>query len=180
MPESARWYVIHVAAGSENKVAAELHAQMEKKGLLADDLEILVPKKMISMMQKGVRVQAEDRLLPGYVLIHMDCSLEALHVIRRVPRVIGMLGANAQGFPRALLPEEVDQFMDRLDTVKQAPQQNLSFEIGETVKLKEGPFASLDGVVYEVDQQRSRLKIFVPLFGRNTPVELDFSQVEKT
>jgi transcriptional antiterminator NusG len=175
----AEWYIIHVAAGSENKVALELKAQFEKNNL-ADSLEnVLVPKKMVLATRRGVKVQAEDRILPGYVLVQMDCTLDALHVIRRVPRVIGMLGADAKGMPRSLSEFEVKQLLDQIENVEQATRQSFVFEPGEMVKVSEGLFSSMEGVVEEVDNNRMRLKVSISIFGRPTPVDLEFSQVEK-
>jgi transcriptional antiterminator NusG len=175
----AEWYIIHVAAGSENKVAVELEAQFEKNNL-ADSLEnVLVPKKMVLATRRGVKIQVEDRILPGYVLVQMDCTLDALHIIRRVPRVIGMLGADAKGMPRPLSEFEVSQLLDQIENVEQATRQSFVFEPGEMVKVSEGLFTSMEGVVEEVDSNRMRLKVSISIFGRPTLVDLEFSQVEK-
>jgi len=175
----AEWYIIHVAAGSENKVASELDAQFEKHGLSDLLQEVLVPKKMVLATRRGAKVQAEDRILPGYVLVHMNCTLEALHIIRRIPRVIGMLGADAKGMPRPLSEFEVKQLLDQIQNVEQATRQSFVFEPGEMVKVSEGLFSSMEGVVEEVDTNRMRLKVSISIFGRPTPVDLEFSQVEK-
>jgi transcription termination/antitermination protein NusG len=174
-----KWYVIHVAATSENKVALELRAQLEKAGLSAAVQSILVPKKQTLVMRRGLKVQAEDRILPGYVLIQMICSPEILHVIRRVPRVAGMLGSNAAGVPRPLSEHDVSRFLEQVDRIVDEAKSNLSFEPGEMVKVSDGLFSSMEGIVEEVDLQRSRVKVSIAILGRSTPVDLEFSQVEK-
>lgn len=174
-----RWYIVHVAAGSENRVSTELRAQFAKAGLADQVQDILVPKKHTTTLRNGVKVQLEDRILPGYVLMHMVCSPEVVHVILRVPRVIGMLGSDASGMPRALADFEVAKFLEQVDRIAVAAQSQSSFEPGEMVKVSEGLFASMEGVVEEVDLHRSRLKVSIAILGRSTPVDLEFTQVEK-
>lgn len=174
------WYVVHVAAGSENRIAEELKAQMSKAGLAEMLEEVLVPKKQDVTLKRGAKVLVEDRILPGYVLVRMRCLPETLHVIRRVPRVIGMLGTNSSGIPRSLNENEVKLLLDQLTRLKESVKDSITFEAGEVVKICEGLFSSMEGVVEEVDMQRLRLKVSISILGRSTPVELEFFQVEKS
>ena len=175
----AEWYVVHVSAGSENKVSSELKARFQKSNLGEALHEVLVPQKKALMTRRGAKVEVEDRLLPGYILLCMQCTLEALHIIRRIPKVIGMLGANVKGMPQPLSEFEVKQLLDHIQNAEQTTHQNFLFEPGEMVKVSEGLFSSMEGVVEEVDSHRMRLKVSISIFGRPTPVDLEFSQVEK-
>ena len=174
-----QWYIVHVTAGSENRIASEMRAQFEKEGHGDKIQEILVPKKYVSTIRSGVKVQVEDRILPGYVLVHMVCSPETLHIVRRVPRVIGMLGSDIMGIPRALADHEVTKFLEQVDRIAVTAQNHFSFEPGELVKVSDGLFSSMEGIVEEVDIHRSRLKVSIAILGRSTPVDLEFTQVEK-
>lgn len=179
MTHSCQWYIIHAVAGSENKVASELTAQFEKNGLSSLLQDVLVPKKSFTTVRRNQKVEAEERILPGYIFINMACTLEALHTIRRIPRVIGMLGSDAKGVPQPLSEMEVRRLIDHVETMKDSSSHHLTFERGEIVKVSEGLFSSMEGIVEEVDCEKSRLKISISIFGRPTPVELEFSQVEK-
>lgn len=174
-----KWYIIHASAGSENRVATELKAQFAKSGLdhLVED--ILVPKKPAVAVRRGVKVEVEDRILPGYVLIQMECTPETLHVIRHTPRVIGLLGAGSDGIPKPLSEAEVSHLLSQLETIGKTTQGHDYFSVGETVKVSEGLFSSMEGIVEEVDTNRMRLKVSISILGRPTPVDLEFSQVEK-
>lgn len=178
VPEQ-HWYIIHVAAGHENRVASELQAQCEKARLTSLMTEIRVPKRQTTVIKRGVKVQVEDRILPGYILVKMVCVPETLHIIRRIPKVIGMLGSDASGIPRILAESEVERFLEQLNRMADSSRMQLSFEPGEVVKVSEGLFSSMEGVVEEVDMERSRLKVSIAILGRSTPVDLEFSQVEK-
>lgn len=174
-----RWYVIHVAAGSENKVKSEIHAQCEKKNVSSYVKEILIPKKKVFAIRRGVKAQVEDRVCPGYVFISMHCTAELLQIIRQVPRVMDMLGSNAKGLPKAISEQELNQLLECIDSTSQINESQLYFEAGERVKVCDGLFNSMEGIVDEVDTDRARLKVSIPIFGRSTPVDLSFSQVEK-
>ncbi len=174
------WYVIHVAAGGENRIAQELRAQLEKAGLSESFTDILIPKKQEMVVRKGAKVLMENRVLPGYILIRMRCSSEMLHIIRRVPRIIGMLGADGGGIPRALSEGEVKNLLDQVNRIEESSKGSMMFEKGEMVKISDGPFSSMEGIVEAVDLARLRLKVSIVIFGRGTPVELEFFQVEKT
>jgi transcriptional antiterminator NusG len=175
----ADWYIIHASAGSENRVATELRAQFDRAGLGHQLSEVLVPKKSVPAIRRGVKIQVDERILPGYVLVHMECTPETLHVIRRVPRVVGMLGADSHGIPRPLSQGEVSQFLAQLETIHQSTTAKVVFEPGELVRVSEGLFSSMEGVVEEIDMQRFRLKVSISILGRPTPIDLEFSQVEK-
>ena len=176
-----KWYVIHVAAGSENRVASDLSAQFSKAGI--EDLleDVLVLKKMVHATKRGNSVQQEERILPGYVLVRMISTPEGLNLIRRAPRVIGMLGADLRSDPKPLSDAEVENLLSQIDDSEGAAgcASNLSFEPGEILRVTDGLFSGLEGVVEEVDAVRMRLKVSISIFGRPTPVDLDFGHVEK-
>ena len=174
-----KWYVIHVAAGSENRVACDLSAQFVKNSI--GDLleEVLVLKKMVNITRRGNKVQEEERILPGYVLVRMISTPEALNTIRRAPRVIGMLGADLRSDPKPLSDAEVENLLNQIETMEGGNAQSISFEPGEVIRVTEGLFASMEGVVEEVDVARMRLKVSIPILGRPTPVDLDFTHIEK-
>lgn len=177
--DSGGWYIVHAVANNENRVATELRVQFEKNNLGHLLHEVVVPKKTSIGVRRGVKVEVEDRVLPGYVLVRMDCTLEGLYIIRSHPRVIGVLGADSKGVPSPLGEEEVRRLLDRVETIDQASRQDLRFEPGEHVKVSEGLFSSMEGVVEEIDAVKGRLKISISIFGRPTPVDLEFTQVEK-
>lgn len=174
-----KWYIIHASSGSENRVVSELRAQLDKSGLSDMVEEILVPKKSSVTVRRGVRVEVEDRVLPGYILIFMECTPEVLLIIRQTPRVIGMLGANADGMPKPLSEGEVSGLLGHLETISKSPLSQQTFCVGETVKISEGLFTSMEGIIEDIDTHRMRLKVSVSILGRPTPVDLEFAQVEK-
>lgn len=174
-----KWYVVHVAAGSENKVACDLSVQFAKNGIAELLQEVLVLKKMVNATRRGQKIQQEERILPGYVLVRAICSPEAVNVIRRSPRVIGMLGADSRSGPTALSDAEVENMMNQIDSEVVGASGDSSFEPGEVIRVVEGLFSSMEGVVDEVDVIRMRVKVSIPILGRPTPVELDFAHVEK-
>lgn len=174
----AQWYVIHVGAGSENRVSLELREQFDKAGLADSLQEVFVPKKQVSVVRRGTRVKAEDRIIPGYVFVRMVCTPETVHVVRRVPRVVGILGNDPEN-PRPLTEQEAKALMSQTTQISEAAQHAISFESGEIVKVCSGLFASMQGVVESVIPERERLRVSISILGRSTPVDLDFSQVEK-
>jgi transcriptional antiterminator NusG len=173
-----KWYVVHVAAGSENKVAADLSAQFAKSGISELLQEVLVLKKLVNATRRGQKIQQEERILPGYVLVRAICDPEAVNVIRRSPRVIGMLGGDSRSGPTALSDAEVENLLNQIDSEVGGVSMNCSFQPGEVIRVTEGLFASMEGVVDEVDAIRMRVKVSIPILGRPTPVELDFAHVE--
>jgi transcriptional antiterminator NusG len=172
-----RWYVIHVYSGFENKVAQSIREQAEKKGMADQIEEVLVPTEEVVEMRRGSKVNAERKFFPGYVLAKMDLTDETWHLIKNTAKVTGFLGA--KGRPQAISEAEANRIRRQVQEGIERPRPSITFEVGEQVKVSDGPFASFNGMVEEVDEERARLKVSVSIFGRATPVELDFSQVEK-
>lgn len=171
-----RWYVVHAYSGFEKKVAESIREQVEKKGLSAHFGEILVPVETVVDIQKGKKVQSERKFFPGYVLVQMDMTDETWHMIRNTPKVSGFLGGKK---PLAMTETEAQRIIQQMQEGVSSPKTAVVYETGEQVRVNEGPFASFVGTVEEVDLEHSRLKVLVSIFGRSTPVELEFTQVEK-
>jgi transcriptional antiterminator NusG len=173
-----RWYVIHAYSNFEKKVAESIREQAKQRGLsdLFDD--ILVPIEKVTEVRRGKKVDAERKFFPGYVLARMDMTDEAFHLIKNTPKVTGFLGADNK--PMAISDAEAARIMHQVQEGIERPKPSVSFEVGEQVRVSDGPFASFNGIVEEVDDARSRLKVAVSIFGRATPVELEFGQVEKS
>jgi transcriptional antiterminator NusG len=173
----ARWYIVHAYSNFEKKVAEEIKRTAAQKGLLDLFLEVLVPTENVLEVRRGQKVNAEHKFFPGYVLVKMHLTDEAYHLIKNTPKVTGFLGQ--QNKPMAVSQAEIDRIVSQVKEGVDRPKPAITFEIGEQVKVNDGPFASFNGVVEEVDSERSRLKVAVSIFGRATPVELDFAQVDK-
>lgn len=174
---AARWYVVNVYSGSEKKVAESLKEQAVLKKMEDKILDILVPTEEVVEIKKGARVNTERKFFPGYILVKMEMSDECWHVVKNTPRVSGFLGSRNK--PQPISDAEADRIIKQMEEGVERPQTVIDFEVGEQVRVNEGPFASFVGVVEEVDSEKSRLKVSVSIFGRYTPVELEFSQVEK-
>ena len=174
---TAQWYVIHVYSGFENKVAQSIREQSEQKGLGEDFEEILVPTEEVVRMQRGTKVSTDRKFFPGYVLIKMDLSDQSWHLVKDTPKVTGFVGAGAK--PTPLTTEEVDQVLHQVTVAAEKPKPRYTFDRGDQVRIHEGPFTSFNGIVDDVNIDRNTLKVMVTIFGRSTPVELDFLQVEK-
>ncbi len=172
-----RWYVIHVYSGFENKVAQSIREQADKKGMESLIEEVLVPTEEVVEMRRGAKVNAERKFFPGYVLVKMELTDETWHLIKNTAKVTGFLGA--RGRPGPISEAEANRIRRQVQEGIERPRPSVMFEVGEQVKVADGPFASFNGMVEEVDEERARLKVSVSIFGRATPVELDFSQVEK-
>ena len=172
-----RWYVVHAYSGFENKVAQSIREQAEKKGLAEEISQVMVPTEEVVEVRRGSKVQTERKFFPGYVLVKMDLTDEAYHLIKNTPKVTGFLGADNKPMP--ISDAEADRIIKQVSDFTERPRQAVSFEVGEQVRVSDGPFASFNGTVEEVDDSRSRLKVAVSIFGRATPVELEFAQVEK-
>ena len=172
-----RWYIVHAYSNFENKVADSIREQAKQRHL--DHLfdEVLVPKEKVVEVRRGRKVDAERKFFPGYVLVKMDLTDEAYHLIKNTPKVTGFLGADKKPMP--ISEAEALRILQQVQEGVDRPKPSISFEIGEQVRVADGPFTSFNGTVEEIDEDRSRLKVAVSIFGRATPVELDFAQVEK-
>jgi transcriptional antiterminator NusG len=174
---NAKWYIVHTYSNFEKKVSEEIKRQAVIQGL--NDLieEVMVPTEEVIEVRRGQKVNAERKFLPGYVLVRAKLTDECYHLIKNVAKVTGFLGQNNK--PMALRQSEVERILSQVHEGSERPKPSVMFEIGEQVRVADGPFTSFNGVVEEVDEDRSRLKVAVSIFGRATPVELEFTQVEK-
>jgi transcriptional antiterminator NusG len=174
-----RWYIVHAFSNFENKVAQSLKEQADQRGLAELFDEILVPSEEVAEVRKGRRVLVNRKLYPGYVLVNVDLTDEAYHLIKNTPKVTGFLGAD-KSKPVPISQAEADRIKGQVvEAGENAKRPMIIFEIGEQVKVADGPFASFNGTVEEVDDAKQRVKVAVSIFGRATPVELEYSQVEK-
>ncbi|HYU13761.1 MAG TPA: transcription termination/antitermination protein NusG [Stellaceae bacterium] len=174
---ASRWYVIHVYSGFEKKVATAIREQAEQKGLGDRFEEILVPTEEVVEVKRGAKVSSERKFFPGYVLIKMDLDDETWHLVKNTAKVTGFLGG--RGRPSPISEAEAARIMRQVQEGIERPKPSITFEVGEQVRVSDGPFTSFNGVVEEVDEEKSRIKVAVSIFGRATPVELEYSQVEK-
>ena len=172
-----RWYSVSVLSNFEKKVAESIRQSVVDKGLEDQIEEVLVPTEEVIEIRRGKKVTAERRFMPGYVLIRMEMSDEGYHLVNSTNRVTGFLGP--QGRPMPMRDAEVNQILNRVQEGEEAPRTLIHFEVGEKVKVTDGPFEDFDGMVEEVDDDNQRLKVTVSIFGRATPVELEYSQVAK-
>jgi transcriptional antiterminator NusG len=174
---TARWYVVNVYSGSEKKVAESIREQAVLKKMDDKILEVLVPTEKVVEVRKGTKVNAEHKFFPGYILIKMEMNDDTWHIVKDTPRVSGFLGSHNK--PQAITEKEVKRIMTQIEEGIERPTTEIYFEIGEQIRVTDGPFASFIGTVNEIDTERTRLKVSVSIFGRETPVELEFNQVEK-
>ena len=172
-----RWYSVSVLSNFEKKIAEQIRQSVADQGLEGEIDEVLVPTEEVIEVRRGKKVTAERRFMPGYVLVHMEMSDKGYHLINSINRVTGFLGP--QGHPMPMRDAEVNIILNRVQEGEDAPRTLISFEIGERVKVNDGPFEDFDGMVEDVDDDNQRLKVMVSIFGRETPVELEYTQVTK-
>lgn len=173
-----KWYIVHAYSNFEKKVAENLRDQARIQGMQDLFSEILVPTEDVVEIRRGRKINAERKYFPGYVLVKMELTDEAYHLVKNTPKVTGFLGSGARPLP--VSEKEVQRIVGAMEEGVERPKPTIRFDIGEMVKVTDGPFASFDGVVESVDEERSRLRVAVSIFGRATPVELEYDQVEKT
>lgn len=174
---SARWYVVNVHSGCEKKVAQSIREQAVIKKMEDRIFDVLIPTEEVVEVKKGSKVSSERKFFPGYILVKMVMSDEAWHLVKDNPNVSGFLGSRNKPYP--ITEAEVQRIMTQMQEGVERPREVVNFEIGEQVRVCDGPFASFVGLVEEVDTEKARVKVSVSIFGRSTPVELEYSQVEK-
>lgn len=176
---SKRWYVVHVYSGMEKSVQRTLVDRIARAGLENNFGQILVPSEEVVEVKGGKKSITERRIFPGYVLVEMDLTDETWHLVKSTSRVTGFLGGSGNR-PAPISEKEVEKIMSQMEEGVEKPRPKILFEVGEMVRVKEGPFADFNGNVEEVNYEKSKVRVSVTIFGRSTPVELDFAQVEKT
>jgi len=172
-----RWYVVHVYSGFEKKIASAIQEQAGQKGLADHFEEILVPAEEVVEVRRGQKVNSERKFFPGYVLVKMELTDDAWHLVKNTPKVTGFLGTKTR--PTPISEAEAERIMKQTQEGVEHPRPSVIFVIGEQVRVADGPFTSFNGTVEEVDEEKGRVKVSVSIFGRSTPVELEYGQVEK-
>ncbi len=174
----ARWYIVHAYSNFEQKVADAIKEQAERQGLQDQIVEVQVPTEEVVEIKRNTKRVRQQRHFPGYVLVKMDLTDDAYHLIKNTPKVTGFLGA--QNKPQPVSEKEIQRILGQVaEAGAVRPRALINYEIGERVRVSDGPFQSFEGLVSEVDEERGRLKVAVMIFGRETPVDLEYSQVEK-
>ena len=172
-----KWYIIHTYSGFERKVKESLESRVQAFGLQEKIGRVVIPTETVTQIRGGKKYTSEQMFYPGYVLVEMDLNDDVWHVVKATPRVTGFLGGGQH--PAPLSEEEVNQIVNRVSTGRDKPKLKVKFEKNESVRITEGPFANFNGMADEVNEDRETLKVMVTIFGRSTPVELEFGQVEK-
>jgi transcriptional antiterminator NusG len=173
----SRWYIIHAYSGFENKVRDSILSEAKRLGLTALVEEVEVPTEKVTEIRRGKKVTSDKKFFPGYVLAKLAMNDDVYHLVKNTPKVTGFLGSDNKPMP--ISEKEAQAILQQVQEGVEHPKPSVSFEVGENVRVSDGPFASFNGVVEEVDEERSRLKVEVSIFGRPTPVELEYGQVEK-
>ena len=171
------WYIVQTFSGFEQKIADTIKKAIETQKLEEKIEDVLVPMHQVTEVKRGKRIQRKKKYFPSYILVKMEMNKELYHMIKNIQKVTGFLGTT--GNPAPVSEKEIDKIMGRIKEGTLAPKTTISFDIGEQVKVCEGPFASFSGLVEEVDEEKSRLKVSVSIFGRPTPIDLEYNQVEK-
>ncbi len=174
-----RWYVVHTYSGFEQKAKAALEERIQSLGKQEDFSEILVPSESVVEMKKGVKKTTSRKFFPGYILVKMNLSEDTWHVVKNTPKVTGFVGSGGSK-PPSIPEEEVRRITKQIDEGTLRPKPKVEFEKGEQVRVTDGPFATFNGIVEDVNPEKGKLKVLVSIFGRSTPIELDFMQVEKS
>lgn len=174
-----RWYIVHAYSGFEKKVAQSIREQAAQKGISHLIEEVVVPVEEVVEIRRGKKVAAERKFFPGYVMVKMELNDETWHMVKNTPKVTGFLGGGGKGRPVPITEKEAEVIFAQVRDGIEHPKSQISFEIGENVKIIDGPFESFVGLVEQVDDEKSRVKVSVSIFGRSTPVDLEYSQVEK-
>jgi transcription termination/antitermination protein NusG len=173
-----RWFIVHTHSGFENKVAAAIKEQAQKKAMESNFAEVFVPTEGVVEVKRGKKVSRDRKFFPGYVLVKMEMNDESWHLVKNIPKVTGFLGGGGSK-PQPISDRDAESIFARVKEGVDSPRHTVVFEVGESVKVTEGPFESFIGVVEELDETHNKLKVAVSIFGRATPVELEYSQVEK-
>ncbi|TAH31691.1 MAG: transcription termination/antitermination protein NusG [Alphaproteobacteria bacterium] len=174
-----RWYVLHVYSGFENKVAQAIRDLTNHKKIGSKVHDVMVPMEEVVEMRRGAKVQTERKFFPGYILVKAEMDDNVWHAMSTIPKVTGFVGGSGKGKPIPISDAEADRIIRQVKEGVERPRPSVSFEVGENVRVIDGPFASFAGTVEEVDENKSRVKVSVSIFGRPTPVDLDYAQVEK-
>ncbi|WP_455477380.1 transcription termination/antitermination protein NusG [Bartonella sp. B41] len=174
---AARWYIVQAYSNFEKKVVEAIGKEAKQKGLDHLFEKVLVPTERVVEVRRGRKVDAERKFFPGYILVCAELTDEVYHLIKNTPKVTGFLGSDSRPVP--ISEQEVEQILKQVQEGVESPKSSVLFEVGEQVRVADGPFVSFNGIVQEVEEERSRLKVEVLIFGRPTPVDLEFSQVEK-
>lgn len=176
---NARWYIVQAYSGFEKKIAQEIREKAAQNGLSEKIAEVFVPVEHVTEVRKGKKVSAERKFFPGYVLVKMELTDATWHMVKNLPKVTGFLGGGGKGRPVPIADKEAEAIFAQVQEGASKPSRQFSIEVGETVKINEGPFEGFNGTVEEVDNEKQRVKVSVSIFGRPTPVDLEFGQVSK-